>query len=324
MNIFARKKNVLLSFFTVCSMVMLIVFAVFGMSFETYAAATSAETLNLTLTKQNVKGDGYFWNNITKTLTLYGISIVTESEYGLKVPHGATIELQGKNYISAARFAVGAQGDVTVKGTGSLTLISDEVGVNCYAETSSYANFVSGTIDITAGDTGIRSSNGSVTVIGSNIKVKTNGNDDSAAVYAHLLQINGGILKANASLCSETELRYINADGEISSSRSALIAEKKISVSQVEMRGGDDSDSLVSIEEYSGERCIVTHANADRDKGSIILGKEYSQWMDVLLIVAAVALLIAIVVIPLAVRYRRTEKLKKRLAEEENSKKNKV
>lgn len=324
MKIFSKDKNIWLRFFSICLVLVMMISTVQIMSVKTSAADTITETLNLTLTKQNQRGEGYFWDNINNTLTLYSISIVTDDEYGLKVPHGVTIELQGKSYISASYAALGAQGDVTIKGNGSLMLVSDEIGIDCYATTSTVTNLVSGTININSKSYGIKNDSGTVTAIGGDLDIKTRGDADAFSVYAHLVQITGGRIKADASIYSETELRFINVNGDISSARSALISEKDIiTVGQMKMNGGDDGNSLSAIETYSGEKCLKTKSDANRDKGSMILGKEYSQWMDVVLIILAIIVLAAIVGIPLLVRYRRTEKLKKRLAEEAE-RKNKI
>ena len=61
------------------------------------------ETLDISRPKKDIVGGGYVWKNIDETLKLSGFELHTDSDYGIRIAKGATIELSGKNYISAKK-----------------------------------------------------------------------------------------------------------------------------------------------------------------------------------------------------------------------------
>lgn len=65
------------------------------------AAKTLTEGVSILNPRQNMRGEGYFWDNPKDTLTLSDLRIDTEDEYGLKITDGATIILKGDNRIKA-------------------------------------------------------------------------------------------------------------------------------------------------------------------------------------------------------------------------------
>lgn len=90
------------------------------------------------------EGDGWSWDADTRTLSLYDMKLRTDSTSVILPDGGATIVIDGDNYIMAETqdaqdiYAVQCPGSLTVRGSGTLTVISnngvgDAVGISAQA-----------------------------------------------------------------------------------------------------------------------------------------------------------------------------------------------
>ena len=151
---------------------------------ETTAAGSTAavssdgiirDTLDISRPKKDIVGGGYVWKNIDETLKLSGFELHTDSDYGIRIAKGATIELSGKNYISAKKAAVACQGSVTFTGSGSLTLVSEDGIMSYSTESGTVITIRSGNIAIEAQSCGIRCESGGITLSGGDVDITSDG-----------------------------------------------------------------------------------------------------------------------------------------------------
>ena len=108
------RQRILLAASAVLLTVVLAFFVLPGMT----EAKTITETLNLVNVTQNERGDGYQWANRYDILTLDGLRLETENDFGLRLPKSCTVVLKGTNYIKAGKYALTCSGNVSFKGNG--------------------------------------------------------------------------------------------------------------------------------------------------------------------------------------------------------------
>ena len=122
------------------------------------AATVLTEGVSILNPKANMRGPGYDWANRTSTLTLSNLNIETTDAYGLKLCDGATVILEGKNYIEASKAALYLEGNVIFRGNGSLTLVGGEYGILCHStRVTNKLSLNGGTYHIQGGVDGIAS-----------------------------------------------------------------------------------------------------------------------------------------------------------------------
>jgi uncharacterized repeat protein (TIGR02543 family) len=117
---------------------------------------------------------GVDWDCATKTLTLTNAAITaadsTESgsdNFALKVPDGATIILEGDNYLQSGKGAGGTNsygvlcdGDLTIQGQGTLTALGTPNFMSLTGQNVCYGIYATGTVTIQSGATVIAKSTG--------------------------------------------------------------------------------------------------------------------------------------------------------------------
>lgn len=266
------------------------------------------ETVDLSRPKKDVVGEGYVWQNIGETLKLSGLELHTDDDYGIRLVKGATVELSGKNYISAKKAAIACQGSVTFTGDGSLTLVSEDGIMSYSTENSTVITVRSGSISIEAQSCGIRCESGGITLSGGVTDISSAG----TALSARTAKLADCTLTANAPIYTSGTIRITAAALDISSaSGAALNADGGIITEKVDMTADGRS-----VDEYNGQAHITTVSNAYRGGTSAILGEGYPRYADVIIAVLAVLLLAALVVTPLLRHRAKTAALKKRLEAE--------
>lgn len=266
------------------------------------------ETVDLSRPKKDVVGEGYVWKNIDETLKLSGLELHTDDDYGIRLVKGATVELSGKNYISAKKAAIACQGSVTFTGDGSLTLVSEDGIMSYSTENSTVITVRSGSITIEAQSCGIRCESGGITLSGGVTDISSAG----TALSARTAKLADCTLTANAPIYTSGTIRITAAALDISSaSGAALNADGGIITEKVDMTADGRS-----VDEYNGQAHITTVSNAYRGGTSAILGEGYPRYADVIIAVLAVLLLAALVATPLLRHKAKTAALKKRLEAE--------
>ena len=87
------------------------------------AAALAADTgLDFTKATLDVTGNGYSWDNETKTLTIEGLDLTVESGNAITLPGDSKIVINGSNKVVAgAGSVIVSNGGLDISGEGSLT-----------------------------------------------------------------------------------------------------------------------------------------------------------------------------------------------------------
>ena len=294
-------------------------------SVQTSENGVIIETVNLVYANKHMRGPGYFWDNINDTLTITNMTIDTDLNYGLRIPADATLVLEGNSTIRASLCALSLEGNLTVKGNGTLTLYSDGYGINASAtDMNKKLTFKEGTVTINSAGDGIYSENAIIT---QNDKAKLSinvSNPDSYAINARQIKLLGGSFESNCSLYSrDIKISGINAD--IKSTRSAFIIHgasedapyDKVKLTNVKIKVGEDAGSLADAGAYAGEKCVSLKEHIPYTKSSgflqIITGQSIpgTGFVDFVLIGLGVLLVGAFIAFPYIKHRRSLEKIEK-------------
>ena len=283
---------------------------------ETNASGVIVETVNLINANKNQRGAGFFWDNPKDTLTITNMTIDTIDNYGLRLPGGSTLVLEGNNTIKASMCAISVEGSLTVKGSGTLTIISDKYGIVVSTlDMNKKLSFVDGTVKITAGSDGILTENALVTQ-NDKAKLDIDAGAESYAISARQIKLLGGTFSADASLFAD-DIKIMNIKLDITSSRPALIidptaiTESKtgISITDCAIKVGDSASALSTKDTYNNENCISTKPDKAYTKTSMFLalfGAEIpgTGWLDFALIGLAVLIVAAFIAVPYIKNHR--------------------
>ena len=295
-------KKIITVIVAVCLVITLLPFTAFNIS----AAATITETLDLLNVSKNQTGEGYYWNNPTNTLTLSGLDINTDAKCGLKILDNTVIVLEGRNVISAADTAIYCAGMVTFKGTGSLTIVSDNIGIIVKSlDMADKFMILDGTIDITAGVEAIRSDYASISVAGGNIKLSA---ADSAgyAINGRVVSISDGVtLTSDNTVAASYSLTVNSANLTINAPKPAFEYKGNFEISNESISAGASASSLSAAETYNGESSLITVSTAQKKAPSIIFGESYPLALDFILLAGLIIVLITVIFLPPYLKKRR-------------------
>lgn len=284
-------------------------------------AAAITKSVNLTNPRKNMAGAGYTWMNLDKTLTLDGLYIDTDDEYGMRIPDGATVILKGKNYISAASYALGVPGNVTFKGNGSLTLIGGETGLYFYStDDTTVARILGGKFRIVSGGVGIRCEYTTLSVTGGTIEIDA-ATKDGSAILGRTLKLHGGKFSANNAITASLNLEIRAADLSVTANKPALSAQRKMTFNDVSFKVGSDEGSLKKADAYNGENCVVLKSAADLLGESVLFGESVPMFADILIVVILAALMAAGIGLPVWRAHRKSKRALAAAAEAEKKEK---
>ncbi len=275
------------------------------------AAVKITESVNLSLPKRNISGHGYYWDNRQKTLTLDGLNIDTDGEYGMKVTGGATVILKGKNYIKATKAALAIAGTVTFKGNGSLTLVSDDMGIYCYStDDSTTIRFMSGTYTVTAGGNAVYSTHSTLSFVDGKWDVATE-NPDAFALHGRTLKLYGGKMTLTGAVHATLDLDVQALALSVTAEKAALSSDKTLQIKDVAISAGADTGSLTDTAEYTGENCVSMKSTRKDTRTSIFFGENVPRIADY----GALILFLALTAAGIGVPYiRARQKTKRALA----------
>lgn len=269
------------------------------------AKTVYTKTLSLLSIRANAKGDGYKWDNYNSILTLDGLNIDTEDDYGLKIMDGATVILKGKNYIKASKAAVFLEGKIIIKGSGSL-ILEGENGIYCSSNNRTDTLTINGgKYEITSKAQGIVSAFHRVSLTDCQMEITTEG---GVAVEAERLTVGAKtVFKANGSLIGHKKLHLEGTDLTIESKNAALVSDNDITFSKLVLKTGDSSTSLAQTESYNGESFVSAKSTYDDSKRSLILGDKYPFALDIVIFIGIAAVLVCAVVIPIIIKKKKAE-----------------
>lgn len=283
---------------------------------ETTAGGVIIQTVNLINANKNQRGTGLFWHNPSDTLTLTNMTIDTPDNYGLRLPDGATIVLEGNNVIKASKVALSVEGNLTVKGKGTLTLVSDDKGIVVSTlNVNKKLTFIDGRITITSGGDGIYTENAIVSQ-NDRAKLEINTKNSAYAINARQIKLLGGEYKSNASLFGE-DIKLMTVKLDIASDKAAFIIRgasdaapyEKLSFNDIAMKTGADASSLTEADGYNGESAVSAKVKKTNTKTSAFLelfGVKVpgSNWLDLVLIVLVILVVAAFIATPYIKNYR--------------------
>ncbi|MBQ2117744.1 MAG: hypothetical protein II192_01660 [Clostridia bacterium] len=280
------------------------------------ARAAAGETLDLLNVRQNQRGEGYEWANRTDTLTLRGLRIETDDRYGIRIKDGATVVLEGDNYIKASYAALDIEGSATFTGTGSLTLVAGEIGfLNPAGAKNHRVNLTGGTYRITA-PRGIVSERAEWSLTGGSLTVDAT----ESAIEGRSVKILGGSLTANAPLRASNDLKISYAALELSASSPVLVSEKSLSLSGLLTK---DGKTIASAADYAGEN-VLSAVPAKRGRTtSLLFGGTVPIYVDYLIFGAAALTVAAIIAVPRMRKKKSLQAARERYAAEQAAKEQK-
>ena len=267
------------------------------------AAKTLTEGVSILNPRQNMRGEGYFWDNPKDTLTLSDLRIDTEDEYGLKITDGATVILKGDNRIKATKAALYIGGNVIFRGNGTLTLEGGETGILCNSTNNSdKLSITSGTFNVRGGTDAVKAEYSKVAMSGSAVLNLKAGKGYAANVRE--LIMSAGVTVDTQGYSSYSMLIQ-GANLTVSSDKAALLSDGTLKLESMKIKAGDSSSSLSDIAEYSGEKAITAVSTLDTRTKSILFGDRYPVAVDIILLIAVIAALAAAVVVPIVVRKKK-------------------
>ena len=275
------------------------------------AAVKITQTVNLSHPEKNMRGSGYYWANRTDTLTLTDLYIDTTDEYGMKITAGATVILNGNNYIKASSVALACAGDVIFKGNGSLTLVSDDIGLYFYAtKDTATARILSGTYSIEAGGHGVYSPYSSVSFVDGKWTI-TAPNPEANAIEGRAFKLYGGKMTMDNAIHATVSLDIQALSLSVTANKPALVSDKTLKIEDVALSVGAAADALNKADEYSGEHCVTMRSTKKNTGTSILFGEGVPQFVDILLLL----LLLVLIAAGIGVPFLRAQKKAKRARE---------
>ncbi len=304
--------------------VMLAILAFFSFAPTTIFAASApiSSCVDLISLDNDKFGTGYKWDNLDCILTLDNLNIDTTDDFGIKLPagnsdEGATVILNGKNTIKASSCGIQALGKLTFKGDGSLTIISEENGIiGASLKNTHTVTFRSGSITITAPKNGIYTETSDIVFSGATVKITS----DENAVYGKNIKAVSGTLDFKGKIKAKGTFSLSNTNLTAVSSDKALEANGGVSFKDAELKTGATLSSLTSVSEYNGEKAIQTVGTKQEKSYGFLFGGKFPAYMDYVFISVIILAIIAVIAVPLTIKYKKTQKL---IAENETKKRQK-
>ena len=298
--------------------------ALFTFAFPVSAkSVVHKSTINLIGIKKNESGAGYNWDNYESTLTLDGLNLKTDEDFGLKILDGATVVLKGNNYIEAKKAAIFTEGKVVFKGNGTLTLVSD-IGIFCSsADSTDSVSILGGTYKITVSSFGIVSDFHLVSFSNCNVSVKTS---SDIAIKAQSITTGANtVINANGSISGKEKILIESSSITVNAKDAALLSDKPIVFNNVTLKAGDSPNKLSVIDleksSYEGQKSIQVISKYDGQKKSLFFGDSVPRYVDVIVMVLGLAAVVCAVVIPVLYKKKKAaEAIAKRDAAEAESK----
>ncbi|MBR6807318.1 MAG: hypothetical protein IKM46_02930 [Clostridia bacterium] len=284
-------------------------------------AAEITSTVNLAYATQHESGNGYYWDNINKVLTLDNFNVNTEDDWGLRLPTNAnnlTIELKGTNVIKAGKYALGCPGNVTVKGDGKLILESGTHAIFVHSKTDAHKfRIFDGEVSAKGGETAFYSEVAEFSMTGGSAQFSSDGD---FAVNTRVFSMTGGKATVNGTLKAVHLLRLNEAELTVTDDKKALEIGNLFEHDNIKFMAGNSENSLKEIEDYNGEMYFKTTPVPPGPRDSIIFGEGTPITVDYILLGCAVVLVSCLLIIPIVVKKRKTKKLYARLESEKGKK----
>lgn len=290
---------------TVCLVLAILPFAADRVS----AANRISSTVGLLNPRQNMRGEGYEWMNRFDTLYLEGLNIDTKDDFGLKLVDGATIVLTGDNYIKASKAALYLGGSVTIKGSGTLTLVSDGVGIRTLTNNPGEKfRLLESEITITAKTCGLECKSSGIVISGGKMNITVD--DGAAAIDGKTTSVSGGAtIIANGTVRGSETLSISNANMDITTTNKAFDSVNYSIFENIALSVGDSASSLTGTDNYNGEKCAKIVSTFVPHTSSIIFGEGYSIGIDIAMLIGVIIILAAAIAVPKIIKKKKAEKI---------------
>ncbi len=273
------------------------------------AGTVLTETVDVTSFTRNMSGAGYEWNNRTRVLTLKNLNLSTSRPYGLKVPDGSTVILEGENVIEASYAALSTEGEVTFKGSGSLTLRGGTYALYGYGTNKNrVTRFMGVTVRAEAGEAGFFFDYEKLLFEdGCTVEFRKSA-PDALACDAVVLKVLDSDLTSDATLRVRQTLVVQNSNLSVfSETGQAVDSPRSTSFDCVRLLAGETEKTAKEISADGGEAFLRTEATGRADRGSFIFGPSVPSWVDPVLIVLGVLAISAVIALPI-LRQRKKDK----------------
>ena len=270
------------------------------------SGSTITNCIDLPFKNDDDSGSGYSWDNLKCILTLDGINLDTTDVYGIKLPAGSKIKINGDNYIKAGSFAIFCLGDLTIEGKGSLTLSCAENGITCYTTYSTdKLTFVSGKITINDAKNGIYSENTPIIFSGANVTV----NATNKSVFGKEIKFMAGSFTAQGQIYSKNSVSISNANLNVTANDGAIVSSRPVNFTDVDVSVGENASSLTSAQSYNGEKAIKTVGTKKDTKNGFLFGGKLPAFVDYITIAVIALAASAVIVVPIIIKRKKTAEL---------------
>ncbi|MBP5255611.1 MAG: hypothetical protein J6Z80_01010 [Clostridia bacterium] len=266
------------------------------------SAAALSDGVSILNPKQNIHGTGYEWDNPHDTLTLTNLRIDTDDDFGLKVPDGATVILNGVNRISAKVAALYIGGKVTIKGDGRLILDGGEYGVFCNSsDRRAKLSIISGRYAVTAGKSGFYSAVEKISLSG---KAEIDVSGGSFSFETVSLEItNGATVRAVGQIKSSVSCLISAANVNVTAPDRAIISPSLV-IERVSVDAGEGHDN-----EYVSQASLITVSEWKYVRTSVLFGESVPAYVDLLIALGAAAAAALAIILPILLRKRKLRKI---------------
>lgn len=303
------------------------------------AKTVHKNTISFIGINKNQSGAGYDWDNYHNVLTLDGLNIKTNDDYGLKIHDesdytpstssinsATTVILKGDNYIEAKKAAIFIEGKVVFKGSGTLTLVS-ETGIFCSsADKTDSLSIIGGNYKITTTGIGIVSDFHRVSFSNCKVTVKTS---SDIAIKAQTITTGAKtVITANGSISGKDKIQIESSTVTVNAKNAALISDKPVIFASVTVKAGDSSSTLTDIDlensSYNGQKSVKIISNYDGQKKSLFFGDDVPRYVDIIVMVLGVVIIACAIALPILRKKKKAQAaIAKRDAEQAESKKKK-
>jgi len=195
--------------------------------------------------------------------------------------------LEGNNYIKASDIALFCPGTFTIKGTGSLTLVSDNRGIVINTnDTADKLRMLEGTLNITSVNEAISIPNAGAALAGGKVTISAPNAENAVSVRS--LTISGNTdFKCDAPIHATYKMGLTAANLDITSSSQAIRCDGQLTMTDMD------------ITEYNGEPNFKTVSTFKPITPSIIFGGSVPVAVDYVILVVAVLALAALIAVPI-------------------------
>ena len=287
------------------TVIILIALLISVFPFTASAASPVTSSLDMAMLNQHTSGAGYDWNNSDFVFTMKGLNLSTSDDYGIKLPYGSTVVIEGNNTITAGRYGIQSFGNLTFIGSGTLTINVSDIGIRALTtEDRDNVIFRSGKIIINA-RTGIMSDTGKTVFSGSEIKVTSTVN----SVYGANISFVGGSLELTAPVKAKgtVEIKAVNLT--VSADAPAITADKGITLSEVKTEVGSALGSLQSADGYNSENAVKFVSTAKVVKHGMLFGGKLPAFVDYIVFTMIILAATAVIIVPIIIKRKKTEAL---------------